>query len=323
VKWIGAEDRSGSYARSDWKPRERWVYLVVVEEGAPGDITGVCLTRIPESVPFHDPFASQAHALANRIVFPLGRGPGRPAGAPELGALVSVARRYAELFDAGQSLPGYPRWQQNKNLELDALDPAVLKDGERIRFIEESRLAPYLHQYSPRPPVPGPDDYNSARPRATDWQWADGTPLPPDRWPPAEYHGPLYGCEGSHAHDAHWIPPTPVLNDGKRSWCPGQPEEPAEAPYPGFPERYPSGADSLLGDDIAGRPEQEGGAAASVMLYIGTGEGRKRFACELCGAAVFSRTGIPSPEFACNGCGAQYASTALSEGSEADGCQHS
>jgi len=309
VKWIGAEDWSGSYARSDWKPRERWVYLVVVEEGAPGDITGVCLTRIPESVPAHDPFASQAHALVNRIVFPLGRGPGRPAGAPELGALVSVARRYAELFDAGQSLPGYSRWQQNKNLELDALDPAVLKDGERIRFIEESRLAPY------------PDDYNSARPRATDWQWADGTPLPPDRWPPAEYHGPLYGCEGSHVHDAHWIPPTPVLNDGKRSWCPGQPEEPtADLELPEEPDRPFTAEELLTLQHKRPGPDQ---APPGVMLYIGTGEGRKRFACELCGATVFFRTGIPSPEFACNGCGAQYASTALSEGSEADGCQHS
>jgi hypothetical protein len=45
------------------------------------------------------------------IIFPLGRGPGRPGGAPELAALAESAKGYAERYDAGESLEGYPAWQ--------------------------------------------------------------------------------------------------------------------------------------------------------------------------------------------------------------------
>jgi hypothetical protein len=45
------------------------------------------------------------------VIFPLGRGPGRPGGAPELAALAEAAKTCAERYDAGESLDGYPAWQ--------------------------------------------------------------------------------------------------------------------------------------------------------------------------------------------------------------------
>ena len=179
MKWEQAESWRGTYARSAWKPRERWVYLVVVEEGAPGDISGVCLTRIPESVPMHDPFASLAHAVANRIVLPLGRGPGRPAAEPEVSALAAIARSYAEQFDSGMSLPGYPRWQQG-----GGRPSLALTDGDRARITGEilpdadpgqasawAQLWPLMLQ---RSQMPGPDDYNITYRPEQDGGSADG-----------------------------------------------------------------------------------------------------------------------------------------------------
>jgi hypothetical protein len=49
------------------------------------------------------------------IVFPLGRGPGRPGGAPELTALAESAKAYAERFEAGLDLEGYPAWQRERS----------------------------------------------------------------------------------------------------------------------------------------------------------------------------------------------------------------
>jgi hypothetical protein len=46
------------------------------------------------------------------IIFPLGRGPGRPGAEPEVAALAECAKSYAERFEAGESLEGYPAWQQ-------------------------------------------------------------------------------------------------------------------------------------------------------------------------------------------------------------------
>ena len=51
-------------------------------------------------------------AAETTIVFPLGRGPGRPGGQPELEALAVSARGYAERFEAGQDIDGYPHWQR-------------------------------------------------------------------------------------------------------------------------------------------------------------------------------------------------------------------
>jgi len=51
-------------------------------------------------------------AAESTITFPLGRGPGRPGGEPELRALAEAAKAYAERFEAGESLEGYPAWQR-------------------------------------------------------------------------------------------------------------------------------------------------------------------------------------------------------------------
>ena len=56
--------------------------------------------------------AVAAETMRNMIVFPLGRGPGRPGGEPELNALVESAKVWAERYEAGESLPGYRAWQQ-------------------------------------------------------------------------------------------------------------------------------------------------------------------------------------------------------------------
>jgi hypothetical protein len=50
-------------------------------------------------------------AARNVIVFPLGRGPGRPGGDLELAALAAMAKDYAERFEAGDDLDGYPAWR--------------------------------------------------------------------------------------------------------------------------------------------------------------------------------------------------------------------
>jgi hypothetical protein len=62
-------------------------------------------------------------AMESVIVFPLGRGPGRPGGEPELRALTESAKVYAERFEAGESLPGFPAWQQPMP-EAEARDAA-------------------------------------------------------------------------------------------------------------------------------------------------------------------------------------------------------
>jgi hypothetical protein len=93
----------------DWDGSDRLVsargktdtYLVF------GDEREVRLTRHRSVV-----YVNRAYEAArNVIVFPLGRGPGRPAGEPELTALMGVARLYAERYEAGESLDGYPQWQ--------------------------------------------------------------------------------------------------------------------------------------------------------------------------------------------------------------------
>jgi hypothetical protein len=63
------------------------------------------------------------------IVFPLGRGPGRPGGAPELAALAESAKGYAERYEAGESLEGYPAWQHAAVPGQQAAPPAAREPG--------------------------------------------------------------------------------------------------------------------------------------------------------------------------------------------------
>jgi hypothetical protein len=80
-------------------------YLVIREE------SGVRLGRFSVDAAARDSHAVVAReVLASALVFPLGRGPGRPGGEPELDALVASAKVYAERFESGESMVG-PDWR--------------------------------------------------------------------------------------------------------------------------------------------------------------------------------------------------------------------
>jgi hypothetical protein len=107
MEWVDDAEPGGEVAEGEF-----YAYLVVVESAR----HGVVLTRFRKGhlgnpgVPF--PLAVAGDAARNAVFFPLGRGPGRPGGEPELEALVATAQLYAEHFEAGESLEGYPAWQQ-------------------------------------------------------------------------------------------------------------------------------------------------------------------------------------------------------------------
>jgi hypothetical protein len=102
--WNWLADGSGIIASG-----EQDVYLVT-QDRCQGEPTGVRLTRYHA---WASPRAYQTAAEASRnvIIIPLGRGPGRPGGEPELAALMEVPKFYAERYEAGESLEGYPAWQ--------------------------------------------------------------------------------------------------------------------------------------------------------------------------------------------------------------------
>jgi hypothetical protein len=97
-----------------WMTSEGWTLAYGSEHGylvALGE-TEVRLSRF--SIPEAESGLAAKLALGvmrTVIVFPLGRGPGRPGGVPELAALAVSAKGYAERYEAGESLPGYPAWQ--------------------------------------------------------------------------------------------------------------------------------------------------------------------------------------------------------------------
>jgi hypothetical protein len=114
------------------------VYLVSADMSADGaEVTAVRLTR------WIRPNPSAAASLAavtlaaeeaarNVIVFPLGRGPGRPAMGLEVAAHMDVARLFAGRFEAGESLAEYPQWQQPLR---------ALADGDVDVLVEEIEVA--------------------------------------------------------------------------------------------------------------------------------------------------------------------------------------
>lgn len=101
MEWSRLPDGSGIIALG-----ADTVYLVSPDRQN-GDATGVRLTRYRSL----RPTGAAQEAARNVIVFPLGRGPGRPVGEPELAALTESAKVYADRFEAGESLDGYPYWQ--------------------------------------------------------------------------------------------------------------------------------------------------------------------------------------------------------------------
>jgi hypothetical protein len=53
-------------------------------------------------------------AAESTVIFPLGRGPGRPGGAPELTALAESAKTFAERYEAGGVFEEYPAWRHER-----------------------------------------------------------------------------------------------------------------------------------------------------------------------------------------------------------------
>jgi hypothetical protein len=107
------------------------VYLVIHDHHK-GSVTGVRLTRY-RARPNSAAYEVAQQAMCNVIVFPLGRGPGRPAGDPELAALVESAKVYAERYEAGESLAGYPAWQHDTV-------PAAQSFGILAELVERMRV---------------------------------------------------------------------------------------------------------------------------------------------------------------------------------------
>ena len=61
--------------------------------------------------PAASPLDMAVEAVCSTIVFPLGRGPGRPGGEPELAALVKFAKDFAEQYEGGGDFEEYPAWR--------------------------------------------------------------------------------------------------------------------------------------------------------------------------------------------------------------------
>jgi hypothetical protein len=69
------------------------------------------------------------------IIFPIGRGPGRPPLDPEFDALVEAAKVYAQQYEDGVSLEGHPQWQHVTDINQVPGAPAMVYVGpERKRF---------------------------------------------------------------------------------------------------------------------------------------------------------------------------------------------
>jgi hypothetical protein len=114
-----------------------YVYLVTADMrdvGSEVEVTAVRLTRWirPTAVAAATIILVAEEASRNVIVFPMGRGPGRPGGAPEVAAHMEVAKLFAERFEAGEDLDGYQHWQQPLR---------VLADGDVDVLVEEISAA--------------------------------------------------------------------------------------------------------------------------------------------------------------------------------------
>lgn len=121
MEWRILEDETGAQARG----REH-DYLVTGDLSVDqAEVTGVRLTRWRR---FPGGMASVRDASRNVIVFPLGRGPGRPAGEPEIAALMQAAKNFAETFESGRDLEGYAAWQHYK------VRFGPIPEGTRVHF---------------------------------------------------------------------------------------------------------------------------------------------------------------------------------------------
>jgi len=100
MRWMNSKDGVFAYGLS-------WGYLVVRSD------RDVRLSRFSiDLVASNLTAAVAAETVRNVIVFPLGRGPGRPGGEPELAALVKFAKDFAEQYEGGRGFEEYPAWRR-------------------------------------------------------------------------------------------------------------------------------------------------------------------------------------------------------------------
>jgi hypothetical protein len=119
MRWMPGQDKVFAYGVS-------WGYLVLRSE------TDVRLSRFSIELAARDLSAGvAAEVMRNVIVFPLGRGPGRPGGEPELNALMESAKAFAERYEDGGDFEGYPAWQQ----------PLVTRTGRVLTGADVQALA--------------------------------------------------------------------------------------------------------------------------------------------------------------------------------------
>lgn len=123
MQWMSGQSALFAYGRADG-------YLVTRDE------TGVRLARFSIArVDAGLSAAVAAEAVRSAIIFPLGRGPGRPGGEPELDALAESAKMFAEKYEAGEDLDGYPEWQRT---EYRTESGHVLTAGELDGYADEA-----------------------------------------------------------------------------------------------------------------------------------------------------------------------------------------
>lgn len=128
MRWMPGQDKVFAYGSEHG-------YLVLRSE------TDVRLSRFSIELAARDLSAGvAAEVMRNVIVFPLGRGPGRPGGEPELAALMESAKSWAERYEGGEALAGYPAWQQ----------PMPEAEAREARQSFERRYPPVrLHYHEP------------------------------------------------------------------------------------------------------------------------------------------------------------------------------
>lgn len=110
-----------------------WKYLTAVSADPAGEVLAVVLTRWPSYLDegWSDGGALLiTHVARNTIRFPFGRGPGRPGMRTdgEIEAMFALAQGYAERYEAGEDLTGYPEWTYRRLL-------AGYRPGDNAAFL--------------------------------------------------------------------------------------------------------------------------------------------------------------------------------------------